>query len=96
MMATCTESGPEPSLRPELARLVDVGVLERAMVGDGARDAVGAFDELVRAATAAGIVTVEQASALAALLGLGAPLPANDCRPRPSQDPPAQSRAGVP
>lgn len=84
MTHTCTPLETPPtassgSFRPELARLVDVGVLERAMVGDGAREGAGAFDELARDATRAGVVTPEQARALAALLGL-APRPANDAR----------------
>jgi hypothetical protein len=66
-----------PGLAPELARLVDAGVLARAARDDGAREAAAAFDELGRA-TRRGELTVEQASALAALLGLGASRPAND------------------
>jgi hypothetical protein len=64
-------------LAPELARLIDAGVLARAARDDGAREAAAAFDEFARAARRGGL-TVEQASALAALLGLGAPRPAND------------------
>lgn len=61
---------------PELTRLVEVGLLERAAVNDGAREGEGAFGELARAATARGLVTASQARALAALLGR--PRPAND------------------
>lgn len=68
---------PELVLRPELARLVDVGTLERARAFDGGREVVSAFDELARAAARRGEITLEQAAALAALLGLGH-RPAND------------------
>jgi hypothetical protein len=66
-------------LHPELARLVDVGVFARAALDDGAREAL-AFEALARDATRRGALTVAQAAALAALLGLGAmpPPPAND------------------
>jgi hypothetical protein len=74
MTHTCIPEAPP--LGPELARLVDVGMLERAMVGDGAR--AGTFDELARAATRSGALTASQASAMAALLGLARTAPAND------------------
>jgi hypothetical protein len=67
-----------PELRPELVRLVDVGWLERARRGDGEQAGPGAFEELARCATRRGELTVEQASVLATLLGLGLALPAND------------------
>lgn len=66
-----------PALRPEIARLVDVGVLARAALGDGARDMV-LFDELARAATRRGVLTDAQAALLGALLGLGGTGAAND------------------
>ncbi len=79
-MAPLTHTTPDSALvlRPELVRLVDVGWLERARMGDGERVCPRAFDELARGATRRGELTVEQAAALAALLGLGPPAPAND------------------
>lgn len=66
-----------PPLRPEVARLVELCVLDRAAADDhGQRP--HAFGALARAATR-GDLTASQAAALAALLGLGlARLPAND------------------
>jgi hypothetical protein len=67
-----------PPLRPDVARLVELCVLDRAAADDhGQRP--HAFGALARAATRRGDLTASQAAALAALLGLGlATLPAND------------------
>lgn len=67
-----------PDLRPELGRLVDVGWLERARIGDCEWVGPGVFEALARSAARRGELTVEQALALASLLGLGLALPAND------------------
>lgn len=68
---------PPAAIRPELAGLVDVGVLDHAAARDnGAREPLGG-PALARAATLRGLVTAEQASALVRLLGL-ARGPAND------------------
>jgi hypothetical protein len=62
---------------PELARLVDAGVLARAALDDGDREADG-FPELVRRAMCRGELTRAQAVTLASLLGLWPRWPAND------------------
>jgi hypothetical protein len=62
---------PAPALRPEIAALVDAGMLARA----AARDAGWRLGVPL---AARGGLTAEQALALAALLGVDAPCPAND------------------
>jgi hypothetical protein len=60
---------PVAPLAPSIARLVELGVLERAL-DDGTR---GAFLAQTIAATRRGELTAAQASALAALVGLEGP-----------------------
>jgi DNA-binding MarR family transcriptional regulator len=62
------------ALSPSLDRLVERGLLERAALGDGARDGLGR--ELVERAHAE--LSPPQAAALVALLGLRSAAPAND------------------
>lgn len=63
-----------PALRPELARLVEAGLLARAVELDPI-DAVRHAGELVAGAARRGDMTWPQALALASLLGV---TPAND------------------
>lgn len=58
-------------LRPELAAVVDAGVLARAAARDAGHRGGPALPRC-------GALTAAQAGALAALLGLDAPAPAND------------------
>jgi hypothetical protein len=68
-----------PALRPELARLVELGHLARAEASDGARPEPCPFSELALDAARRGELTPAQIAALAALLGLAPPaLAAND------------------
>lgn len=62
---------------PELARLIDSAVLDRAAAGDHGQRA-DAFGGLAREAIRRGELTAGQAGALAALLGLWPCHPAND------------------
>lgn len=68
------------ALRPELSRLVDVGMLARAARVDDGAQATAPFGAELARATRRGELTGGQAGALAALLGLSGAAchPAND------------------